>query len=161
MVQQRSKEEPKTSERLPVFLSFSIKEKQENMKDRSSKNSRVGLKNKGIHQRQIRFQKWDADRSPYKITEEGKTVDTDRRDKERIRKEKAVFPTGGYEAKNPEKMEALYAYVRSWGTEEESAITFTSWKGVDEYRYPVEPTSSSANFALVFTEVGSLLNSCI
>ena len=39
---------------------------------------------------------------------------------------------GGDEATNTEKMEALYASVRSWGTEEEDNIPFPDWKGVDE-----------------------------
>ena len=44
-------------------------------------------------------------------------VDADGEENERRRKEKVVFPTGGGEATKPEKMEALYASVRSWGTE--------------------------------------------
>ena len=72
-----------------------------------------------------------------------------------------TFPTGGGEATNPEKMEYLSAPIQSWGTEEEGYIPFQSWKGVDEYRYPVDPTSLSANFASVFPEVESLLNSCV
>ena len=56
-------------------------------------------------------------------------------------------------------MEALYASVQSLGKEEEVGITFTSCKGVDEYQDPVEPTSLSANFAAVFPDVASLLNS--
>ena len=56
-------------------------------------------------------------------------------------------------------MEALYASMRSWGTEEEGNIPSPSCKGVDEYRDPVDPTSLSANFAAVFPEVVSLLNS--
>ena len=71
-------------------------------------------------------------RSPFKSTEQGKTVDTDREGKERRRKEKVVLPTGGGEATNPENMEALYASVRSWGTEEEDTIPFPYWKGFDE-----------------------------
>ena len=67
-------------------------------------------------------------------------MDTDRDEKERITNEKLVFPTGGGEAKNLVNMEALYASVRSWGTEEEEKIPFTSWKGVDEYQDPVVPT---------------------
>ena len=38
---------------------------------------------------------------------------------------------------------------------------FHTGRGVDEYRYPVEPTSLSANFTAVFPEVASLLNSYI
>ena len=70
-----------------------------------------------------------------------------------------VFLTGVGEATNPEKIEDLYASVRSWSTEEEYDIPFPYWKGVDEYRDPVEPNSLSANFAAVFPEVSSLLNS--
>ena len=44
----------------------------------------------------------------------------------------AVLPMGGGELKNPEKMEDLYASVRSWGMEEEDGIPFTDWKVVDE-----------------------------
>ena len=54
--------------------------------------------------------------SPSKISEEGKIVYTDRKANERRRKEKVVFPTGGGENTNPEKMRDLYASVRSWGT---------------------------------------------
>ena len=70
-----------------------------------------------------------------------------------------VFPPGGGEAINPENIEALYSSVRSWGTEEEGDIPFTSWKGVDEYQDLFDPTSLSANFADVFLEVSILLNS--
>ena len=69
-----------------------------------------------------------------------------------------VFPTGGGEATNPENMEALYASIRSWGTEEEDKITSPDLKGVGEYRYHVDPNSLSAKFAAVFPEVASLLN---
>ena len=69
-----------------------------------------------------------------------------------------VLPTGGGEATNPENMEALYASVRSWGTEEEGDIAFQSWKVVYEYQDPVDPTSLSANFGAVFMEVASLPN---
>ena len=55
-------------------------------------------------------------------------------------------------------MGALYASLRSWGMEEEGVIPFPDWKGVDEYRDPVDPKSLSSNFAVVFTEVASLLN---
>ena len=48
-------------------------------------------------------------------------------------------------------MEALYASVRSWGAEEEDYIHFPYWKGVDEYRDPVDPTSLSDNFVDMFT----------
>ena len=41
-----------------------------------------------------------------------------------------VFPTGGGEATNPDNVEALYAYVRSWVTEEEENIPFPDWKEV-------------------------------
>ena len=50
-----------------------------------------------------------------------------------------LFPTGVGECTNLENMEALYASVRSWGTEEEYIIPFTDWNGVDEYRDPVDP----------------------
>ena len=56
-------------------------------------------------------------------------------------------------------MEALYASVQLWFTVEECDIPFPYWKGVDEYRYPVGPTSLSANFTDVFPEVLSLLHS--
>ena len=85
-------------------------------------------------------------------------MDTDGEEKERRRKYTVVFPTGGCEAKNSENMEDLYASVHSWGTEEKYAITFQTWKGVDEYQDPVETTSLSANFAAVFPKVASLLN---
>ena len=45
-------------------------------------------------------------------------VDTYREEEERRRK-KLLFPTGEGEFANPEKTENLYAFVRSWGTEEE------------------------------------------
>ena len=72
-----------------------------------------------------------------------------------------LFPTGGGEATKPENMKALYASVQSWGTEEEYIIPFLTYKGVDEYRDPIDPTSLSANFAAVFLGVTSLLNSCV
>ena len=59
--------------------------------------------------------------------------------KERRRKEKVGFPTGGGESTNPENMDALHASLRSLGTEEEDDITFPTWKGVYAYWYPVEP----------------------
>ena len=46
-------------------------------------------------------------------------------------KRKLVFPAGGGEYTNPEKMEASYAYVQSWRTEEEDEIPFLYWKVVD------------------------------
>ena len=46
-------------------------------------------------------------------------VDTVGEENKRRRKDKVIFLTGGGEATNPENMEALYASVRSWGTEEE------------------------------------------
>ena len=70
-----------------------------------------------------------------------------------------VLPTGGGESTNPENMGDLYASVRSWGMEEEYDIPFPDWKGVDEYRDPVDPNSLSAKFAAVFPELASLLNS--
>ena len=48
------------------------------------------------------------------------------------KKIKVVFPTGGGESTNPEKTEALYASIQSWGTVEEGNIPFPYWKGVDE-----------------------------
>ena len=39
-------------------------------------------------------------------------------ERERRKKDKIVSPTGGGEAKTLENIEALYASVRSWGTEE-------------------------------------------
>ena len=58
-------------------------------------------------------------------------------------------------------MEALYASIRSWGTEEEGNKPSSIRKGVDEYLEPTDPASLSANFAALFPEVASLLNSCI
>ena len=69
-----------------------------------------------------------------------------------------VLPIGGGEDTKPENMEALYAYIRLWGTEEEDNTPFPYWKGVDEYHELVERTSLSANFAAVFLEAESLLN---
>ena len=43
-------------------------------------------------------------------------METDGEEKERSRKDTAVFPTGGGEDKIPENMEALYSSMRSWGT---------------------------------------------
>ena len=43
-------------------------------------------------------------------------VDTDRGENERRRKDKVISPICGGEATNPEKMDALYASIRSWGT---------------------------------------------
>ena len=45
--------------------------------------------------------------------------------------------------------------------EEDDNITFTYWKRVDEYRYPVDPTLLSENFVAVFMNVASLLNYCV
>ena len=42
--------------------------------------------------------------------------------------------------------------------EEEVDIPFPTWKGVDTYRDPVDPTSLSYKFAAVFMEVASFLN---
>ena len=55
-------------------------------------------------------------------------------------------------------MEDIYESVQSLVTEEEDRIPFPYWKGVDEYRYHVDPTSLSAKFAPMFPEVASLLN---
>ena len=69
-----------------------------------------------------------------------------------------VFPTGGGEATNLEKMEGTYESMQSLVTEEEDGITFPYWKGVDKYRYHVDPTLLSAKFTTMFPEVASLLN---
>ena len=52
MVPRRAREAIKISEGLPVSLPFQVQQKQENRKDRSSRNSRVELKKKVIHQSQ-------------------------------------------------------------------------------------------------------------
>ena len=49
MVPEIAKESPKTSEGLPVSLPFSIQGKQDNKKDRSSRNSRTELKKTVIY----------------------------------------------------------------------------------------------------------------
>ena len=82
-------------------------------------------------------------------------VDTYREEKERRIKDTAVFLMGRGEARSPENMESLYASVQSLGMEEDYDIPFTDWKGVGEYQDSVEPTSLSANFATVFSEVAS------
>ena len=46
-------------------------------------------------------------------------MDTDREKKGRRKEGGVASPTGGGEAKKPENMEDLYAYVWSWGTKEE------------------------------------------
>ena len=69
-----------------------------------------------------------------------------------------TFPSGVGEAITPENMEALYASIQLWAMEEEYDIPFSIWKGVDEYQEPLDPTSLSANFAAMFLEVASLLN---
>ena len=43
-------------------------------------------------------------------------MDKDGEEKERRIKDKVLFPTGGCEATNPEKMQALYVYVQEWDT---------------------------------------------
>ena len=53
MVPKRANEATKTSEELPVSLPVSIQGKKEDMKDISSRKSRVKLKNAVIHQCQI------------------------------------------------------------------------------------------------------------
>ena len=88
------------------------------MKDIYIRNSTVELNKTVMHQRNIPGQKWGGGRSPSKISEEGKTVDTYGEEKERIRKDKGVFLTGGGETTNPENMETLYAFLRSQGMEE-------------------------------------------
>ena len=85
------------------------------MKDRGISNRRVELKNTVIHQRQITGQHYSTVKLRSKIAEEGNTVETYRKKKDRRRKEKAVLPTGGGEATKPVNTEALYASVRSWG----------------------------------------------
>ena len=157
IVPQRAKEAPKTSEGLPVLLSVAIQEKHDNMKDKGS--STVENKNMVIHKSHILGQQWGAGRSLSKIIEEGKTMDIDREEHYSRRKDKLVLLTSGSEDKNPEKMESLYASVKLWGTEEEEVIYSPYWKGVDEYQYPVDPISLSANFTTVFPEVISLRNS--
>ena len=66
-------------------------------------------------------------------------MDTDGEEKKRRRKYTAILPTGGGEAKKTKNMEALYEFVQYLGTGEEDGIPFTDWKGVDEYRDPVDP----------------------
>ena len=53
MVPQRSKEAPKKSEGLPVSLPVSVKETQDNMNGRGSRNITLDPKNTVIYQRQI------------------------------------------------------------------------------------------------------------
>ena len=72
------------------------------MNDRGSRNRRLELRKTVIHQHQILGQHWGAGRSPSKIAEEGKTVDTYGEEKERRRKYKMIFPTVGGESTNPE-----------------------------------------------------------
>ena len=91
--------------------------------------------------------------------EEYKTVDTVWEENKGSKKRKVIFPTGRGESTKPEKIEALYAHVRSWGAKEENDIHFPEWRVVNQYRDPIGPTSISSNFAAVFTEVASLLNS--
>ena len=76
IVTQISKEAPKTSEGLLVSLPVSIQGKQDNMKERGSRNSTVESKKTVIHQHQIQIQNGGTGRSPYKIAEDGKMVDT-------------------------------------------------------------------------------------
>ena len=58
-------------------------------------------------------------------------MDTDGELKERKIKYIMVLPIGGGEDTNPENMEDLYTWVRSWGREEEDNTTFPYWKAVD------------------------------
>ena len=58
-------------------------------------------------------------------------MDTDGEEKESRKIENFVFLTSGGEATNLEKIEALYAYVRSWYMEEEDNIPLPDCKGVD------------------------------
>ena len=67
---------------------------------------------------------------------------------------------GGGDDTSLENMEALYASIWSWGTEEEDNTPFPDWKGVEEYWDPVDPKLLSVNFTALFTEVASILNSC-
>ena len=97
-------------------------------------------------------------RSPSKVADEGKMVDTDGEEKERRRRYKVVLLTSGVKSTNLENIEALYAYVLSWVKEEEEDVPFLTCKGVDEYWDPVETTSLSANFSDVFPDMSSLLN---
>ena len=60
-----------------------------------------------------------------------------------------------------EKMEDLCKSVKSWGIEKYYIMPFPDWKGVDEYRDPVDPTLLSSNSASVFMEVKRLLHSCV
>ena len=52
-----------------------------------------------------------------KIAEAGRTVETEKEEKERRRKDKVILSTGGGEATNPENMEDLHESVRSRGME--------------------------------------------
>ena len=85
-------------------------------------------------------------------------VDADGEESQRNRKDTAKLTIGGGEATSSENVEALYASIQSWGTEEEDEISSTDWKVVDKYRDPVEPTSPLANFAAVLPETKILLN---
>ena len=71
-------------------------------------------------------------------------------EKERSRENTEMFPMGGVEATSPKNMQALYAYVWSWGMEQYDRITFPKWKVFYEYQEPIEHNSLSANFAVVF-----------
>ena len=42
--------------------------------------------------------------------------------------------------------------------EEEEDITFTDWKGVDDYRDPIDPTLLSANFVVVLSEMARIID---
>ena len=70
----------------------------------------------------------------------------------------SIFPTGGGKATRPENIVAFNASVWSQGMEEQVDLTFLKWKGVDEERDPVDPTSLSANFVAQFPEAEILLN---
>ena len=73
----------------------------------------------------------------------------------------AVFLMGGGGATSPENVKALYAFVCSRDKKEQYNIPFVDWKRVGEYWDPVDPTSLSANFAAMFLEVESLINSFV
>ena len=88
-----------------------------NMDARDSMVSRVELNKMVIHQRQIPDQYWGAGKPSSTIIEEGMKVDTDRNEKERRIKYTVAFLMVEDETTNPEKTEALYESVRSWGME--------------------------------------------
>ena len=122
IVPQIDKEAPKESEGLPVSLTVKIQGKQDNMKDRGIRNITVEQKKTVINRHLIPCQHRSAGRSPSKNIEEGKTMDTDRKENYWRIKDKVVLPIGRVEATKPENMEDLYASLQSRGTEEEDNI---------------------------------------